>query len=419
MKENEVMIYAVKSDDKFKYIGKTNKRLNTKDKKIRVQAQYKNKPLRDLFLNYENVSVEQIILVPESKWYPEKLREIKEHNNHPLLNAEWMIECKRGYWDGKKRDANTLQMLSESKYKKFVEYDKDGKIKKIWNSGKEAAIKIFKDYHVINGGGISKLYRITENQSIKSRFAHNSYWFKVEELIHHFNGVPNKLHIQNIIKKHEENKRYKRKLSCSERTKTSRYTINCYNRKSGELTVYQNAQEATFKLKTYPQLINRLCTGKARPARDFIFKYGEKKLQDININYPNYTIIDLPRVLIDTESERGIRSQMLKQQKEIIKQEKLKQLILEKEKAKQDDIDKHKKLVNEYKNQIGDITQIRIDDLIGLSVRTRNSLRYVNIETIGDLIEYDVKHLLYVKNFGVKCLGEIEKILKEFNLELS
>jgi len=295
MEKNDALIYGVKSNNKFHYIGKTIKKIKNDNGTInnsKINVQYHNLSLRDIFKNYKNVSVEPIILVPENKWYSEKLREVVEHNEHPLVNAKWMLEGKNGYWQGKKRDANTLLMLSQSKFKQFVEYDKNGQLKKIWKSGKEIGIKIFKDYEIVNGSGSTKLYQITLNPSIKKRFKFNSYWFKLDELIIHFNGIPEKLNIQSIIKKENENRRLKR-----ENEKESRKQMGIYNAKrysvvrceitTGDvITIYKNVNEAAYKLKLCIQTIRRLCTGKKIKPVGFILKYGEKISQPKNISYP-------------------------------------------------------------------------------------------------------------------------------------
>lgn len=289
MEEKNALIYGVKSKDKFHYIGKTNKRVDVNGtiSKSKIRVQYFNPPLRDIFQNYENVSVEPIILVPDTEWYPEKLREIVDHADNPLINAKWMIEGKRGYWQDKKRDAHTLLMLSESKYKQFVQYDKRGNLKNFWKSGKEAGIKVFGDYEVKNGSGSTKLYQIVQNHSLKGRFAIDSYWFGLEELIVHFNGIPQKLNLLNMMKTESENRKKRRRVANV--TDIKRYCVERYERNNDELVaIYTNAEEAAYKLKLGIKTVRCLCTNKTKPAKDFILKYGEKILQPKKINYPPY-----------------------------------------------------------------------------------------------------------------------------------
>lgn len=298
--ENTAIIYGVKLSDKIHYVGKTNKRrVETSFANSKVQAQYKNQKLHDIFKNYENVSIESITFVPENEWFSEKLSEITKQiaKNQPLVNAQWMLEGKRGYWDGKKRDAHTLLMLSESKYKLFVEYDINGNLKKVWKSGKEIGLTIFNDYKVINGSATTRLYQIVGSSSIRKRFAMGSYWFKLEELITHFNGIPQKLNIPNLIKKEKETLRLRRILTHKNATCLRRHTIECYDRKSGDLiTIYSNAEEAGYVLKVHHSTIRRICVNKTKPAADFILKYGEKTLQPIKISYPKYEIKPLKRL---------------------------------------------------------------------------------------------------------------------------
>ena len=418
--ENNAIIYGVKSNDKFHYIGKTNKRRVNVDKPIsnsKVQVRYTNKNIGDIFRNYENVSVEPIVFVPENEWYNEKLREVVEQasKNQPLVNAKWMIEGKRGYWEGKTRDAHTILMLSESKYRQFVEYDKDGKLKKIWKSGKEAATKVFEDYRVVNGGGKSKLYSIIKSASMKYRFAHNSYWFGLEELIIHFNGIPEKLNIQNMMKREAENRRVNRILNRKEKTTTTRSTIERYERKTNELVaVYKNAEEAGYCLKVSADTIRCLCSGRTKPAADFILKYGEKTVQSKIIKFPPYQKLPLQRVLIDTESRIAKEKEERRLLKEQMRLEAIEQERLEAERqilAKQQE--------RQQRLESKDATNIRIDDLFDLlSVRTRNCLGRAGIITLGELIQYERKDLMYIRNFGVKCLSEIEEILSDKSLSL-
>lgn len=53
-----------------------------------------------------------------------------------------------------------------------------------------------------------------------------------------------------------------------------------------------------------------------------------------------------------------------------------------------------------------------------LSVRARNCLQKLNIQTIGDLVRKTEAELLGVKNFGVTSLNEIKRILSGFGLSL-
>src|SRR5256885_794089 len=55
-------------------------------------------------------------------------------------------------------------------------------------------------------------------------------------------------------------------------------------------------------------------------------------------------------------------------------------------------------------------------DVVGLSVRSVNSLKNSNIRTLGDLVQYREEDLLKVKNVGEKALGEIAELLRREGL---
>lgn len=294
----KALIYGVKSKDNLHYIGKTNKNVNVNGeiKKYKIQVQYNNPPLRDIFQNYENITIEPITLISEENWYPEKLKEVVKQalNKQPLLNAQWMIEGKRGYWDGKKRDENTLLMLSQSKYKQYAQYDKSGNLVKIWKSGKDVAINVFNDYKIVNGSANSSIYRLTKNSLIQNRFKHNSYWFQLKELIIHFNGIPQKLNILNLIKEENIKKSINRKAS--NRLFVKKYTVEQFDKTSNDLiTIFMSCEEAAYNLKLHKKTIRLLCTNKIA-TENFELKYGEKLLQPLNIKYPEYKINSLIKI---------------------------------------------------------------------------------------------------------------------------
>jgi DNA-directed RNA polymerase alpha subunit len=55
---------------------------------------------------------------------------------------------------------------------------------------------------------------------------------------------------------------------------------------------------------------------------------------------------------------------------------------------------------------------------VELSVRANNLMRYMGIETIGDLMQHTKTSLLKTKNLGRRTLSEIENVLKEYDLKL-
>jgi DNA-directed RNA polymerase subunit alpha len=58
-------------------------------------------------------------------------------------------------------------------------------------------------------------------------------------------------------------------------------------------------------------------------------------------------------------------------------------------------------------------------DLCGLTVRTINSLRNSNINTLGDLVTHTEEELLKVKNLGEKALEEIAELLQREKLNFA
>ncbi len=58
-------------------------------------------------------------------------------------------------------------------------------------------------------------------------------------------------------------------------------------------------------------------------------------------------------------------------------------------------------------------------DMCGLTVRTINSLRNANIDTLGDLVTHTVEELLKVKNLGEKALEEIAELLHREKLNFA
>ncbi|GBD37038.1 DNA-directed RNA polymerase subunit alpha [bacterium HR36] len=55
---------------------------------------------------------------------------------------------------------------------------------------------------------------------------------------------------------------------------------------------------------------------------------------------------------------------------------------------------------------------------LGFSVRPRKAMAKLNIQTVGDLINYTAEQLLEVKNFGVTSLNEVRAKLAELGLKL-
>ena len=280
----KAIIYGVKSGDTYHYIGKTiqaNK--NGEITPSKVQTQYLKPKLREVFLN-NVIEIENLQVVPANEWWDDKLEEVVEKHraDHPMHNAQCMKDGKRGicYWEGKQRDPHTLQRLSESKYKRCVQYNSDGELVKIWDSCKEAAIKVFGDYQIINGSAESKLYKLIKAHKIQNRLSHNSYWFTEEQLKKHFTLVPKRINIDAMAKAQRE--RVSRAISKGQREKTHspQYEILKYNLKGKLIRTYPTAKVAGQKLGFSESYVSKLCR-KGTRTNSFYLTYGEKKLQPI------------------------------------------------------------------------------------------------------------------------------------------
>jgi hypothetical protein len=291
----EAIIYGVKTDRGFNYIGKTIKSIkgNRDLRKSDVGARYKNNDIKNFLIENPDVNMVVLKTIALQDWYDEKLLEVvdKHKDQHPLLNSQWMLDGKRGFWEGKERDVNTLKQLSESKYKRVVQYDILGYLVKVWESGKEVATHVFKDYRIKNGSGCTRLYSMLTSNNIKTRFRYGSYWLKEEELIENFGGIPNRINIGLII---ENQKKEKREKSKYRRPSTyRRYTI-IYTDKRGNEIRYSNIFEAGLALKISPTSVGRICRGVIK-SKSYTLRYGEKELQPIDIVKPKYTVKPINR----------------------------------------------------------------------------------------------------------------------------
>lgn len=66
----------------------------------------------------------------------------------------------------------------------------------------------------------------------------------------------------------------------------------------------------------------------------------------------------------------------------------------------------------------GDVLTKPIEDL-ELSVRSRNAMKSMDVETLGDLAKLSEKDLMQVKNFGQTSMNEVKEKLAEFGLSLA
>lgn len=304
--ENSVTIYGVKTGESFRYIGKLGKiaKDNTFNRSD-VHYQYTNDRIREIFTNETNVI--PIKVVANEEWYYEKLREIVEKHgkNHPLVNAQWMLEGKRGYWEGKTRDKHTLSRLSESKFKRIVQYDPMGYHLKTWRSGKAAAIMVFKDYQIVKGSACSAIYDVLRAATLKSKFAHNSYWFKEEKLMKMFGEVPPYLDFDEMMNTQHKKRSVIRKHTVVENIR--KYSVKHYDTEGHVIYTYKNTAHAAYMLKTSMSTIQKFCRGLKKQNNYYILKYGEKSLQPVNEKYPEYTIEPLRESKKKIYTKTGIK----------------------------------------------------------------------------------------------------------------
>jgi hypothetical protein len=289
----ENIIYGVKTGDTYHYIGKTSKKANAGGnlKRSKIQTLYHKDSIRKVFNDNTFIDIVPLSVVGDDEWFDEKLVEVvkKHKDKQPLLNAQWMLDGKRGvfdgtqgYWIGKTRDANTLLKLSESKYKQVVQYDINGNLIKIWDSIKEAATMVFKDYKIIKGSGCSLLYSVLSGTKLSTKLRHGSYWFGSDELTESFGVIPTRLKLDVMY----ENEKIRRKaVHKTHKTHTSImssiYTVNQFNDKGVLINKFANVYEAAYLLNLSVKQIQRVCNG--IKIREVVYlKYGEKTRQPYN-----------------------------------------------------------------------------------------------------------------------------------------
>jgi DNA-directed RNA polymerase subunit alpha len=61
------------------------------------------------------------------------------------------------------------------------------------------------------------------------------------------------------------------------------------------------------------------------------------------------------------------------------------------------------------------LLKTKLTDL-NLSVRALNCLKAADVETLGDLVQYQKTDLLKFRNFGKKSLSELDDLLESLNL---
>ena len=281
----EDIIFGIKTNGKFHYIGKYSGGVNSEGRinKSSIGRAYSSDRIREFYVGNPDVEIVNLKKVKPEEWYDEKLLEVvsKYSENHPLVNAQWMLDGKRGYWSdtdgfwkGKTRDKNTLTRLSESKYKKIMEYDEHGEFVRSWDSIKEVATTVFGDYKVKNGSGCSVMYSMLRSSKLETRLRHGRYWFSESELMSEFGLIPKRLKIAAIIASKKARASACRKVIDKTKICAKKFTIIIYNEDQTIKKKYNNAFEASEDLKIPHETIRRYCKSKKNG-----FSYGEKTKQ--------------------------------------------------------------------------------------------------------------------------------------------
>jgi len=295
--EKQAVIYGVRSGDTYHYIGKTIQ-VNHEGKvpNSKVTRQYTNPDVREVFVNNE-IQIDELSMCSQAEWYDEKLQEVvdKHKDEHPLLNAQWMLDGKRGYWEGttgvwfgKKRDALTLKALSRSKYKRVCQYSVEGVLLEVWDGAKEAGIHVFGDYRIINNSGDSEIYKAISANTLEGHFRHGCYWFRHEDIVKRFRYVPRKLDIAKMLAS-EDRIKARRIKNRDKPTEVMRYTVLQYNEDGEVINRFENTSHCAYELKIGLSMVQKFCNG-TKSNSNYILKYGEKTKQGFKLRYPRYKI---------------------------------------------------------------------------------------------------------------------------------
>jgi len=298
MEDKKAVIYGVRSGETYHYIGKTvqvNMDGNVTNSK--VVRQYSNPEIREVFEN-NVVEIDKLGTCGEDEWYDEKLQEVvsKHGEQHPLLNADWMLQGKRGiwqdtggWWQGKTRDAHTIQRLSESKFKKVLQYDADGNLIKIWEGGKQAAEQIFGDYRVVKFSGKTELYKALKSHTLKGRFRRGYYWFRYQYVQDVFGMIPEVINLDFLHEKELARRKASYGNRAHNQTHNMRYEVLQYNQSGEVIRKFDNTSHAAFELKITLADVQKFCRG-TRENSNYILKYGKKTLQELGLDYGSYEV---------------------------------------------------------------------------------------------------------------------------------
>lgn len=284
----EPKIYGVEVDNNLIYVGKTHVgNINGKLIKSNLQVIYMNNKLNKITKNKE-IKLIEIKDTDIRNWYKDRNHEAHFrfiNGEVKLLNDPWILEGKNGYWEGKERDEHTLQRLSESKFKKIVQYDVNGKLIKVWGSGKSIGIEFLKDYVVSDGAGKTKIYLVLKRK-IKNRLFHNSYWFKEEELLKSFSKIPIKLNIGAIIEQERIKSKKNNKYKINSNTKV--FSVRRLSKNKKHLHTYFTAEDAAKRYKVNVNSIRRACR-LGQELCGYFWEYGEKQKVKLNKKTGKYT----------------------------------------------------------------------------------------------------------------------------------
>lgn len=294
-KKKTAKIYAYKYDDKVIYVGKT---IKTNEEGVIIKPQlhlpYYNPKFKMIVKDYNKVTIEILDEAPIDKWFEPKFQKIVEKHNKgdKLLNAQHLLDGKRGYWEGtggywigKKRDQNTIDRMIESKFKSLLQYDVDGNFVKEWKSIKQAAIEVFNDYELINGSAKSSLYYILGSKNIKKRFRHNSYWIKKSEF--KTTKIPIKISIDKILESQKIDRKYKNRTK-----KQIERAIQILSKPIYQIDVngkvikqFKSAKIAGEQLGICSSAIGLCCRYERGSTSGYRFMF--RKIKDREANYPN------------------------------------------------------------------------------------------------------------------------------------
>lgn len=287
-------IYSLKKDNKIIYIGKSLKLKTDLSNPSGLSYTYRNK-----FSDINRRDVEILEEVEVDNWYDPKLEHVvqKHKEGAKLRNAQWMLDGKRGYWEGtggywegKKRDANTIKRMTESKYKPVCQYDLDGNLVNVWDSILDVArylgIEVKKNKKGKSGGTV--LNGKLRSKGLNTRLINGFYWIKREEL-NNYKVVPVKISINQIIEQQKRDRISRmlktRKENGIDGSSRSKKVVRVFkNGKKGK--VFSSIKIAAKHYKICPTVVGKLCRYEKKSAYDgqFMFEFLNEKDRNKYVN---------------------------------------------------------------------------------------------------------------------------------------